>query len=379
MKTMRICLTHMRHANSGGTELYLNYLAAYLCERGHDVTIVCRSHGELPHPRARFVVLRSFALVKTWRMWAFARSVERHIRSTPYDVVLGLGKTWNQDVIRLGGGSHRTFLESMNGSDAATSRLRLKDRLALGIERRALAAGTCRHIIVNSQMVRHDIMTRYDVPSAKIEVIYNGVDIERFHPRNRAAGAEIRQAAGFGPEHLVFLFLGSGYKRKGLDLLLKAFQVVAKARPEARLLVVGYDSDLESYRKQAQQLGCGKKVHFLGGRSDPEYCYGAADVYVLPTRYDPFANSTLEALATGLPVITTDGNGGGELIEAGVQGGVVPLRDGVGGLSAELLRWCDASRIRIASDAARRLAEQHDHLSKMKATEQVLRKAVRRR
>ena len=370
--TMRICLTHMRHARSGGTEAYLNYLAAYLCERGHDVTIVCRRHGSLPHPRARFIVLRDFALTKTWRMWAFARSVEQHVRSTSYDVVLGLGKTWNQDVVRLGGGSHKTFLEYMDKAGAGMGSLRFKDRVALNIERRALAADTCQRVIVNSLMVRRDIIARYNVPDERIAVIYNGVDVERFHPRHRAMGAEIRRAAGFDPEDQVLLFLGNAYRRKGLDLLLSAFAAQAEAHPRMRLLVVGEDSDRRRYQAMAAQLGCGRRVHFMGTQGKPEHCYGVADVYVLPTRYDPFANSTLEALATGLPVITTDCNGGGELIEEGVQGSVVQLQSGVTALSAALSYWSDMARVHKASGAARQLAEQHNHLSKMQDTERLL-------
>ncbi|MGH8454427.1 MAG: glycosyltransferase family 4 protein [Nevskiales bacterium] len=376
---MRICLTHMRHAHTGGTERYLNYLAHYLCGRGHAVTIVCRSHTEPPHPQARFVVLHDFALGPAWRRWAFARAVERYVREHghEYDMVFGLGRTWSQDVLRMGGGCYQTQIGAMSGflgaASSRSTRLQPKDRVALAIEKKTFAPGACRRVITNAAMVKRDLMRRYAVPDSAVEVIYNGVDLERFNPRHRTGqGAGIRRAAGFTPEHIVFLFLGSGFPRKGFDLLLEAFPAVLKSHPAARLLVVGQDSGQAAYEARAAELGVPQAVKFLGGRPDAEACFGAGDVYVLPTRYDPFANATLEALASGLPVITTDTNGGGELIEPGVQGSVISLDDGVEGLGRTLLAWCDPARIATASVAARMLAERHGIESKLQATERLL-------
>jgi UDP-glucose:(heptosyl)LPS alpha-1,3-glucosyltransferase len=79
---MKVALVHMRHKGIGGTERYLNQIAAYLAARGDDVTIVCRSHETASHPAVRFVRLRPFAMGAAWRMWSFAAAVERHVRST---------------------------------------------------------------------------------------------------------------------------------------------------------------------------------------------------------------------------------------------------------------------------------------------------------
>ena len=98
---MRIALTHLRHAKTGGTERYLDRLAAFLAARGHAPTIVCRSHAAAPHPAVRFEVLHGLALGGAWRTWSFARAVERHLRAREYDLVFGLGRTWCQDVLRL--------------------------------------------------------------------------------------------------------------------------------------------------------------------------------------------------------------------------------------------------------------------------------------
>lgn len=377
---MRIALTHMRHAETGGTERYLNQLAAALAESGHEVTIVCRTHAAPPHPEVRFVVRRDVAIGAGWRMWAFARACERHLAETSYDVVFGLGRTYTQDVLRLGGGSHATYLElahgaTLHGPERVLGR-GLKHRLAPVIEARALAPGAYRRVIANSDMVRRDVIARYAVPEDAIETIYNGVDLDRFHPRRAEEGAELRRELGLGAEHRVVLFLGTGYGRKGLDLLLDAFPDLARERPEARLVVVGYDSARPRYEARAEALGIADRALFLGGRRDAERCYAAADFYVLPTRYDPFANSTLEALASGLPVVTTTTNGGAEVVEHRVSGSVFAHDDGREALAAELAFWCDPGHLRDGAEAARAAAERHGVASKTARTEALLREVA---
>lgn len=375
---MHAALVHMRHGPSGGTERYLDQLSAHLARAGHEVTVVCRSHGAPAHPSIRFEVLRSAAAGGAWRMWAFARDVERHLARERYDVVVGLGKTWSQDVLRLGGGSHASYVElahegTLSPLERALGKGRVKNALALAIERRALRPGAYRMVIANSRMVADDVRARYGVPEGRLAVIYNGVDVERFHPRLReGAGSELRRALGLGPREIAVLFLGSGYGRKGLAELLEAFARLARERSDVRLLVAGRDSSQAGFEARARRLGIERACRFLGPRSDAETCYAAADLYVLPTRYDPFANTTLEALASGVPVITTATNGAGELLAAGAEGSVLPRERPAELLAAELRAWCDRDRLAAASPLARALAERHCEGQAMRETCAVL-------
>jgi len=355
----------MRHRQVGGTERYLNQVAAHLAACEDAVTVVCRSHEEAPHPDVRFVRLRPAAVGGAWRMWSFARAVERHIQTHHYDVVFALGKTWSHDVIRLGGGCHQSYLDAahdatLKGWERRTGATRLKHRLALLIEHRALAPAAFRQVMANSEMVKRDVMRRHVVPAERVTVVYNGVDLERFHPRLRhPAGAEVRHACGFAPDDFVVLFLGTEYGRKGLAAVVGAFPGLLRLRPRARLLVVGYDSSLPSYERLASGAGLSPVVRFVGGRRDPERCFAAADLYVLPTLYDPFANSTLEALATGVPVITTAANGASELLTPEVDGSLLPPGAGADDVLRALLWWSEGDRCRAAAPAARAVAEEH--------------------
>lgn len=373
---MRIALIHMRHAPSGGTERYLNLLSAHLADAGHEPVIVCRSHAEPHHAGVRFVRLRPFSLGAAARLWKFAEAVEAHVARTPYDLVFGLGKTWSHDVIRMGGGCQETYLETAH--EATRTRLdRLlnkgarKGRLGLEIERRALAPGAYRTVITNSELVRRDAMARHAIPSDRIRVIHNGCDTQLFHPRlRRGAGAELRRSLGWGADEEVLLFLGTGYGRKGLDLVLEAAARLAPTRPGLRLLVVGYDSARPAWEARAAKLGLARRAAFLGGRSDPEACFGAADVYALPTRYDPFANSTVEAMACGLPTITTRTNGGCELIEEGLEGSVLSETPTAEELAERVAYWIE-HRERGAA-AARRRALANRAEDKLEETRELL-------
>ncbi len=379
---MRIALVHMRHAPIGGTELVLNGLARKLAEKGHELTIVCRSHSDLPHASVRFEVLRSPVIGSAWRMWAFATAVERHVASASYDLVVGLGKTWTHDVVRTGGGSHATFIERMQRSGITSLRDRavfraLKDHAALEIERRAYAPGAYRRVLANSRMVQRDIARRYDVPLEAFDVIYNGVDLERFHPRERARGDEMRRALGIAPDETVFLFIGKGFARKGLDRALEALARVAARAPRARLLVAGRDSSQPTYERLAQRLRVQDRVRFLGERRDPEVCFAASDVHVLPTHYDSFAFTVLEAMASGVPVITTDGAGAAELVDDGVHGAVVSSDCTADELSAAMLAWNDRDKARDAGVLARRRAEAHSFDAMLERTSSAIFAAVK--
>lgn len=313
---MKIALTHMRHASTGGTERFLNQIAAELLRRGHEVTIICRTCEPELQPDASFVCLRGWALGRGHRLWRFARGVERHIKTNSYDLVFGLGRTWSQDVIRVGGGLYSDQI----GKGLGRQRYWPRDLIAQAIEQRTFAAGNYRMVIANSRLTESSLIERYEIPPDRIVTIHNGVDTNRFNDSYRTtSGQTLRNECGFSEKHLVYLFLGSGYRRKGLDRLLEAFPSVVSQRPESRLIVAGNDSGQQDYEQHANLLGIGDKVVFLGKRDDPEVCYNAADIYVMPTRFDAFGYSAIEALACGLPVVITETSGAAEVMQADVS------------------------------------------------------------
>jgi UDP-glucose:(heptosyl)LPS alpha-1,3-glucosyltransferase len=204
----------------------------------------------------------------------------------------------------------------------------------------------------NSALVRDQIRERFAVPAERLVVLPNGVDTERFHPGRRAReGRRLRDelGAGAGP---VWLLVGSGLRRKGLDTARGAFACASK--PGAELWVAGRD-DPKPWRALAQRLGVAERVRFLGPRDDLEAVYGAADALLLPTRYDAFANVCLEAAAAGLPVVTSAANGAAHALREGTL--VVDDSEDVAGFARALEELEDPSARQRLGDAGRRLAE----------------------
>jgi UDP-glucose:(heptosyl)LPS alpha-1,3-glucosyltransferase len=146
--------------------------------------------------------------------------------------------------------------------------------------------------------------------------------------------------------------MGSGFERKGLATLLEAFAVFGERT--SRLLVIG-KGDTGPFRRLALRLSIDDRVVWLGPRNDAERWYAAADTVALPSRYEPFGNVHLEALASGVPVLASTAAGGAEVIEDGANGAVADPLD-VMGLAAALARLREA-RAPEVSAAARRSAE----------------------
>jgi UDP-glucose:(heptosyl)LPS alpha-1,3-glucosyltransferase len=171
-------------------------------------------------------------------------------------------------------------------------------------------------------MVKQDVMRWYGIPEGRVVVIYNGVNTERFHPRNRQYRDEIRGRHGVGNEFLI-LFVSNNFRMKGLGYLVKTLAEIRKEdRRPFKLLVLGRDRQ-GPYLRLAKKTGISKEVVFVGSTDEPEKYYGAADLLVHPTFYDACSLTVLEAQASGLPVVTTVSNGASGLISHGEDGWVI--------------------------------------------------------
>jgi UDP-glucose:(heptosyl)LPS alpha-1,3-glucosyltransferase len=153
---------------------------------------------------------------------------------------------------------------------------------------------------------------------ADVGVIYNGLDLECFSPRRRAElRAESRRAFSLRDDDFVLLLIGNDWRNKGLGCMLEAMAQVAD--PRLRALVVGHDSP-SGFCSLIARLALDTRVHFCPPRRDVETYYAGADVYVGPSLDDAFAQPPSEAMACGLPVITSRQNGGSEIITHGCDG-----------------------------------------------------------
>lgn len=296
----------------GGVEAAAFGLLRELGKRAINVTVFCRRAEEAPPQGVRLVELRVSARWQPLRLRAFSKRAARATRD--FDVVHAYSRTRHQDLYRTGGGSHADYMERVYAHPRLQRRLSPRHRAILGIEE-AVFRDPNQLIQCNAKGTATKIIARYGTAPDRISVVYNGVDTERFHPEQRARMRDpMRHALGL--EGRAALFAGNGFRRKGLDV---AIESLARSGSPATLLVAGAD-DPGPYQRLAAACGVAERLRFLGRRSDVESLYAAADLLVLPTRYDAFANVCLEAMAAGLPVATTPTNGSSELITHGENG-----------------------------------------------------------
>jgi len=171
-------------------------------------------------------------------------------------------------------------------------------------------------IIAVSQKLKEEILEHYRIPEDKIVVIPNGVDMHIFKP-NRIKRAKIRNQYGIAEDEIVLTFVGHMFRTKGLDYIMDAISKVSKVK----LFVVGEDPNIESYKEKAVKAGIHDEVIFAGNILEgTEDFYAASDIFLLPSASEGFPLTSLEAAATGLPIIATNVGGLGELIEDGING-----------------------------------------------------------
>lgn len=352
---MKLAIVRQKYTPFGGAERFVARALDALRAQGVTVEIIAREWETDRQGDAADVACNPFYFGRTWRDAGFARCVRRVIASGRYDLVQSHERIPGCHIFRAGDGVHATWLELRARARGPFSRLSAAlspwHRYTLAAEAAMFRHPDLRAVICNSRMVKDDIMRRFGVAADKLQVIHNGVDLARFHPGLRD---EFRQATrekiGAGRTAPVILFVGSGYERKGVAPLLMA--LARMKNRDAIALIVGRDRHVARYQALAQRLGVADRVRFLGGQEDVRPFYAAADMFCLPTLYDPMPNAALEALACGLPVVTSPASGAAELICAGESGYVCDALDAIT-LAGHLDVLCTPSVVAAMREPAR--------------------------
>ena len=324
----------------GGAERYTVDLAAALAERGHAVSLVCSGPAERddvvrrPSGAAyRQVELRSAGLTRVGRYRAFLRSLDRYLVGVQdaVEVVHAMLPVPGCDLYHPHAGVAAAAARKWN----AVFNPR---RLAMArIERRLLSDPDGPVVLCLSDYVKRFVREHYPLADGRLVRLFNAVDLDRFAPGERA-----------GSDWVNALIIAQDYERKGLR---EAIAALARAgEPRLRLLVVG-KQDPAAYAALAGELGVADRVVFHPPTASPQDFYRQADFFVLPTRHDPCSLVVLEALAMGLPVISTAYNGACEVMSHGTHGFVLKDPADVGTLADAMRTLCDDDRRREMSQA----------------------------
>jgi UDP-glucose:(heptosyl)LPS alpha-1,3-glucosyltransferase len=324
---MKLALIRRQFSATGGAELYAQRLMSGLLASGHQVHLFAESWSNLPEAVSFHPVAADGSRAE--RPLRFAQEVGAAIEREGFDCVFSLEPTLRQDVYRAGDGVHRVWLERRREFAPRWRKQFIGigsfHRNMVALEARTFDAGNTRHVIVNSDMVRREIERHFGFPPRRIHLVRNGVDVSRFATGNRL---ETRKRFGVKDDDFLLLFVGSGWERKGLRFILRAIKTLAD--PKLKLLVVGKDR-LRPYH--------GADACFAGAMNQVENAYAAADLFVFLPIYEPSANVCIEALAAGLPVITSATNGASEVICEGINGTVVQDPADISAVSRAIREW----------------------------------------
>jgi glycosyltransferase involved in cell wall biosynthesis len=328
---------------TGGTGSYVYYLSNELLKNGYNISIVTGSNQTQdikvnPQLDVSFLKIPKMPIVKSFMLAGNSyRKLQSVLDSANVDIthpqlpltpsfavppnfgktlVCTVHSTWKGEAEAIGGepytrlNANEKFLVSFNWF------LRIFEE---GMLHRA------RKIIAVSNFTKWELTNYYKIPESKIKVIHNGVDINKFKPAEDKR--KVKAELGFNPDDIAIVSVGRLYARKGLFTLIQSMPAVIKRFPNAKFIISGkgQSDEMKKLIAHAEKIGVKNNIIFTGYYPDKKLpkLYQAADVFAFSTFYEHHPFAVLEALATGLPVVTTTVGGIPETIESGKNGFLV--------------------------------------------------------
>lgn len=305
-----IALMLPRFGLYGGVEQFAYRLAEALAEE-HDVDFICARAEASPPLGVRVVIVGRLGWFKWLKIAWFAICAEQARKKGSYDLVIGLGKTWNQDIVRIGGGPQSKFWSlSERAWSPGFHRYSKKFRryinpsswLNFFIEKHQIYSQST--LVCVSETVRQWVLEAY--PSIQSpEVIYNLPDLSRFTPTTYEQRVVARAKFDLDMGHVAIATATSNFMLKGTRSLIKAMKLL----PLNFKLFIAGGRDTSSYKKLVHLLKIQDRVIFMGKVQDMLSLYRAIDLFALPTYYDACSNAVLEARACGLKVLSSKYDG----------------------------------------------------------------------
>lgn len=281
----------------------------------------------------------------------FVGEADQLCRLEGFDIVHAVTPCLSANVYQPRGGTYvETVARSVARARTPVGRLikriarrfNRRQRFLLLLERELLTGQDPPFVAAVSDYVRRQVESAFPrFPRERIRVVFNGVEITPL-PSDQAAAqrAALRKELGVAQGRPLVLFVAHNFKLKGLGELIRASATPAGRHVDWLLAVAGRDNP-QRYQRLARRLGVGQRVTFVGTKYPVEALYAAAGVLAHPTWYDPCSRVVLEALACGLPVVTTRWNGAAEVMQAGCHGEVIGTPADAPALAAAIARCFD--------------------------------------
>ncbi|MDR0807213.1 MAG: glycosyltransferase family 4 protein [Enterobacteriaceae bacterium] len=326
MSSIRLAIVRQKYRPDGGAERFISRALEALKNHNLSLNVITREWQGEQNPDWNIFLCNPAKWGRISRERGFAHAAQQIWQKERFDLVQSHERIAGCDIYRAGDGVHRRWLlQRAKILPRWRQKLLLNDRYhryVMNAEKEMYAAPELQAVICNAEMIKHEIMEDFGIAESKIHVIYNAIDSQHFMPGNEQIRLQIRTKLNIAANTSCLIYVGSGFERKGLEAAIRAL-----APTQRHLLVIGKDKDEKHYKHLAASLGCQNQVHFLGVQNNVLPYYQAADGLLLPTLYDPFPNVILEAMACGLPIITSNTCGGAEFIEQGKSGFICDALD----------------------------------------------------
>jgi len=283
----KIHLIREKQNKFGGAEVYLSRLSDALQQQGVDQKIINSIFPSMLPSWLRIILFNCQVCLSKGDKFYY--SLERVICS---------------DIYRAGDGVHKVFL-----TVEKKSKFNPLHVVYLFIEKRCFK--NAKRIIANSNMIKRQIIDTYEIDPKKIDVVYNGVEPKKLD--YDISFRKLSQEFDINNKDNILLFVGSGYKRKGVKEFL---HIISKLKMDnIRAFVIGKEKNIRYYQELAKELKVHSKIVFTGAREDVDDFYNISDIFVFPTHYEPFSNVVLEAMSFNNAVFTTKQNGAHEILQ----------------------------------------------------------------
>ena len=327
---MKIAMISRMVSLVGGVQACVWELSKRFAEKGHEVHLYTNSCPDLPHPsvavhRVPMLMSRSFfssqnPWVKALQIWSFGWISRFVISRRDYDIIHVHGDSMVKADLRTAHSCHKAWikyelLQNSSFGSVLKKRLNPLHSIVLLIEYYDYTLKGAQHAISESGSVKQQMIDNYKINAARISVVPTGVEGAKYAIPDDFDREGFRRTVGVPVSAPLMVFVGWEFGRKGLSTVFEAMIRMKSRQPH--LLVVGDDYRMSQFVKQAESLGIDDQVHFVGAQSDFRPFLWGSDLFVFPTRYDPCPLVIPEAMAAGLPVITTETAGNSEWLEDG--------------------------------------------------------------
>lgn len=340
----------------GGLEHWTHQFARELVEAGHEVHVITCGFVD-PGPTLPLIW---HAVEESPSPLQRAMAMENVLRGLTLDIIHDMGCGWHADIYHAHGGSTLASWKHNLMRIPRWRQFRLwrekRYREQEEIEKRQRSQPRAVFVAV-SRMVQNHFETLHHIPREQIRLIYNGVDIDRFSPATcEPLRNQTRTTFGISDNETVFVMVAHNLRLKNAEAAIRALKVLVSEGAAVRLMIVGGKKP-KPYITITKKLGLSDKVIFCEAVADVCPYFAAADVHLHPTWYDPCSLVALEALACGLPVITTAYNGVSELMTHGQEGFVLEQPSDIQALADTMTLLLEPSLRLSMGTAARALAE----------------------